>query len=145
MSTTFGMIKPEGLKYADNIEARIRNTGLKVEKKRKLILSVWQFENIYSHAKHNIPDVYESMKYYMTSNPVVILKVTGKSAVEKLLELRGCSNAAEARHGTIRKDYAGDQDYKTLYSKGEFAKNVFHASDSKEAQDMLDIFFRGKK
>ena len=142
---TFGMIKPEGLQYADDIEARIIAANLEVEEQKEMTLTEEQFEIIYSHAKYSIPEVYAALKEYMTSNPVKILCVSGEMAREKLLQLRGCSNAADTQPGTIRGDYAADQDYQTLNSQGKFAKNIFHAADADDAEEMIDIFFGGIK
>ncbi len=139
------MIKPEGLQYSDDIEARILAAGLEIEAKKEIILTGDQFERIYGSARDNIPNVYEGLKEYMTSNPVFVLCVTGENARVELMQLRGNSNAAEAQLRTIRGDYAKGQDYRTLYAEGKFAKNVFHAADAHDAEEMLKIFFGGQE
>ena len=143
-NTTFGMIKPEGIKYREDIEERIRRI-LEIEEEREVTLTDEQFERLYDHARPAIPNTYGAMKEYMLSSPVIILRVTGEDAIRKLLELRGCSNAADAMPGTIRGDYAKDQDYRVLYGQGKFAMNVFHAADAEDAQVMVDIFFGSKE
>jgi len=145
MGKTFGMIKPEGLQYSDDIETRIEKIGLEIIKKVDLTLNKEQFETIYGHAQEKVPNIYNKLMDYMTSNQVRILEISGEDVAERLLELRGASNAAEAFPGTIRGDYARDQDYKTLYSNREFAKNVFHAADPEEAEFMVKYFFGGKE
>lgn len=142
---TFGMIKPEGLRYADDIEKRILSAGLKIEEKKETVLTENQFEKLYGYTKNKIPDIYEAMKNYLTSNAANLLLITGENAKYKLLKLRGSSNASEAERGTIRGDYAREQDYETLYAQKKFAKNVFHSAEPSEADEMVDFFFRGKK
>jgi len=138
---TFGMIKPEGMQYSSDIEDRIYSCGLEIIEIKELVLTGEQFELIYGHSRERIPDVYDSLKSYMTSRPVAVMCVSGEGAVEKLLELRGASNAVDAKPGTIRGDYAKDQDYTVLYVRKEFARNVFHAADASEAEKMVRLFF----
>ena len=145
MNATFGMIKPEGMQYVDDILRRISGEGLRIEEKKTILLTVDELETIYGNARKKIPNVYEAMKNYMTINQVMILKVTGDDCIRRLLKLRGASNAADALPGTIRGDYAKDQDYGTLYRKGEFARNVFHAADESEAEEMVRHFFGAKR
>ncbi len=143
---TFGIIKPEGIerKLESEIFERIHEKGLIVDKSIRTILNEYQFQTIYGHVQEKIPKIYPKMQEYLTSNPVWLLEIKGKNAVEVLLQVRGASNATDAKPGTIRGDYAKDQDYKMTREKGQIAYNVFHASDSKEdAKQMLEIFFHG--
>ena len=135
---TFGMIKPEGMPYRQDILFRIRCKGLHVEDEQAIILSDEDCDTLYGHIRHKYPKKYTDMKEYLTTNESVILRVSGKDAANKLLDIRGHSNAALAEPGTIRGDYASDQDYTKLKS---FAKNVFHASDVDEAPVMIKHFF----
>jgi nucleoside-diphosphate kinase len=144
LEKTFAMIKPEGLVRADDIEARIIDAGLEIDARRDIILSEEQFELIYGHTRSSIPDVYDAMKSYLTSNYVRIFCVSGDDACARMLELRGSSNAADARPGSIRYDFARDQDYTVLYAEGKFAMNVFHSADADEAETMVMTFFGGR-
>jgi len=145
IESTFGMVKPEGLErhLVEEIEERIFATGLDIEEEESLVMSVEQFEMLYGHAKKSMtPAMYDKMKDYLTTNEVLVLKINGESAIEKLLKLRGSSNAKYAAPGTIRGDYARNQDYAELFKKGDIAKNVFHAADSAdEAKRDLILFF----
>lgn len=141
MQETFGLIKPEGVHLKKEILEKIISSGLTIAEIRELILTQTQFEKIYSSAKQKIPQVYDAMRDYMTSNQVILLRVSGKDAPARLLKLRGASNPCESKPGTIRGDYAKDQDYKILYEKREFAKNVFHAAEPSEANEMVEFFF----
>ena len=144
LEETFGMIKPEGIerKLVRNIEIRITDSGLFIVEKKRLIMIEYQFSMVYGHVKQNQPLIYDQLKEYMTTNPVIVLRVRGEEAVQRLSVLRGSSNPTEALPGTIRGDYAKDQDYNVLYKQRKIALNVFHASDSlEEANKMLKEFF----
>jgi len=141
---TFGMIKPEGLtrNLVEEILHRIREAGLEVEQKKEITLTVEQYTLLYGHIKQKQPRIYEPMKAYLTSNPCIVLVVKGRNAVTKLLEVRGSSNPADSSLGTIRGDYAKDQDYARCYDQGKPSLNVFHASDTKvEAERDINAFF----
>jgi len=141
---TFGLIKPETIErnLVNEIKNRIKNAGLIIEEKKRMVMTIDQFDLLYGHTKQKKPAIYEPMKEYMTSNSVEVLRISGVNAVERLLLLRGSSNPAEALPGTIRGDYAKDQDYKVLYERKKPALNVFHASDSREeARRDLKAFF----
>jgi nucleoside-diphosphate kinase len=141
---SFGLIKPEGIerKLVEEIERRISDSGLEIVREKEVVMKEEQFELVYGHAKEKIPNTYDMMKEYMTSNTSKILEVRGENAVERLLKLRGASNARYAAAGTIRGDFARDQDYDVAYDQGKLALNVFHASDSAdEAKIILKTFF----
>ena len=119
IENTFAMIKPEGIikGIVNNIEAKIISSGLEIVDKKRLILDDNQFELLYGRVKHRQPFIYESLKDHMTSNPVVMMKIRGEDAIARVLEMRGNSNPKDAQPGTIRGDYAKDQDYAELYNK----------------------------
>lgn len=139
------MIKPEGIVYKKEILERIVSSGLEIFETQEIVLSQEQFEILYGHVKVIIPRAYDDMKTYLTTNQVVILRVSGEDASRRLLRLRGASNPIDSEPGTIRIDYAKDQDYKVLLKRGEFARNVFHAAEVEEAEKMLIYFFGGLK
>ncbi len=141
---TFGLIKPEGLqrKLATEILRRIAAKGLLVEEKRIFVMNELQFELLYGHVKGKVPHLYPLMRNYLTNNQSMALIVGGEDALRMLLEIRGASNAADSPPGTIRGDYAKDQDYNRLIKEGKIALNVFHAADSKgEAARDIAAFF----
>lgn len=144
---TFGMIKPEAIErnLIGEIEKRIYDIGLTIEEKKRIIITDEQFNVLYGHTQEKRPEIYEPLKEYMTNNTVEVLKISGLDAVKRLLTLRGSSNPKDALPGTIRGDYAKDQDYDELYKQGKPSLNVFHASDNKEeAKRVLDAFFGGE-
>jgi len=139
---TFGLIKPEATPtIAADIEQRILDAGLSIRRKRTIRMDYEQFEHLYGQTKWSLPDIYEDMRPYFLGNEVTALHISGKDAVQKLLKLRGASNPSYAKKGTIRGDYAKDQDYRKLRT---FSKNMFHAADTEqEAKKDLETFFRG--
>lgn len=144
LERTFGMIKPEAIErgLVEEIERRIHDADLRIEDKKTVHMNEIQFESIYGHTKGKVPEIYSDLKEHLMKNPVYVLKISGCDAVNKLLRIRGSSNPAESLPGTIRGDYAKDQDYKKLLKLGKTAKNVFHASDSlEEARRDLHMFF----
>jgi nucleoside-diphosphate kinase len=108
-------------------------------------MSELQFELLYGHVKGKIPHLYPLMRNYLTGNQSMALVVGGEDAIKMLLEIRGASNAADSPPGTIRGDYAKDQDYGRLIREGKIALNVFHAADSEEeaAKDIAAFFGSG--
>jgi nucleoside-diphosphate kinase len=97
---------------------------------------------MYGHLKHTLPEIYHPLREYLVGNQVIALKISGKAAIQRLLELRGASNPKDAAPGTIRGDYAKDQDYELLLAQGKPSLNLFHAaSDRKEADSTLQSFF----
>jgi len=109
-------------------------------------MSEEQFNVLYGHIKEKRPKIYKSLREYMTNNSVIVMRVSGVNAIQTLLALRGSSNPSDSKPGTVRGDYAKDQDYTKLYDLRKPALNVFHASDNKEeAKRVLDAFFGDKK
>lgn len=142
---TFGMIKPESLerKLEDEFLERIRKKKLDIISKQQRTLTKEEIWKLYGHIKEKLPEIYAQMESYLSENPVMLLRIGGINALSRLLEIRGTSNASEAEIGTIRGDYASDQDYGELLRKGMMALNYFHASDTREEADqMLNLFFK---
>jgi nucleoside-diphosphate kinase len=70
---------------------------------------------------HEERPFYDSLTYFMSSGPVVVMVLEGENAIAKYREIMGATNYKEAAEGTIRKDFATD-----------IEKNVVHGSDSPE-------------
>ncbi len=76
-------------------------------------------------------DFYEPLIEYICSGPVVVMAVTGDSAISVLRTVVGKTDPKEASPGTVRGDLAM-----------EVSRNMIHAADSKEsAERELNIFF----
>lgn len=119
---TVVLIKPDGVakniigKIVDRFESKgLRIAGLKMVKLTQNVLDVW-----YVH--HKDKPFFPELSAFMMSTPVVAMIVEGEGAIQKVFDICGVTDPAEAAPGTIRKDFGE--------SKG---KNVVHRSDSAEA------------
>lgn len=133
MSQTYLMIKPElvaaqtiGEILAMLTANRFRITGL--ELKRLTAAQVGAF-----YAEHQGKAFYGDLVAYITSGPIVAVRLEKDNAVKDLRLLVGATNPAEAAPGTIR--YLYGQSLQT---------NGVHASDSDaSAARELGIVFGG--
>lgn len=122
MEKTVVLIKPDGVaknaigKIIDRFESQgLRIAGLKMVKLTQNILDTW-------YAHHKDKPFFPELSAFMMSSPVVAMIVAGDGAIQKVFDICGVTDPAEAAAGTIRKDFGE--------SKG---KNVVHRSDSVEA------------
>ncbi len=118
------LVKPDGVekniigKIIDRFEcAGLRVVALKMIQLTRPLLEVW-----YAHHKDKpfFPDIVKQM----TSTPVVAFVLEGENAVQKVFDICGPTDPAEANPGTIRKDFGVDK-----------PRNVVHRSDSVEAAE----------
>lgn len=122
MEQTVVLIKPDGVqknvigKIIDRFESQgLRIAGLKMIKLTQHILDTW-------YAHHKDKPFFPELSAFMMSTPVVAMIVEGEGAVQKVFDICGVTDPAEAAAGTVRRDFGE--------SKG---KNVVHRSDSAEA------------
>ena len=131
MNHTLAIIKPHavGSGNAGKIIAHLENSGFSIKAIKLLVLNREQAGAFYS--VHEGKPFYEELVDLMTSGPVIPMVLEADAAVEKLREVIGATDPAEATEGTVRKLYAE--------SKG---RNAIHASDSDEnAQVEMGFFF----
>lgn len=119
---TVVLIKPDGFakhiigKVIDRFEsAGLHLIALKMVKLTQPILDVW-------YAHHKDKPFFPSLSQQMMSTPVVAFVLEGEGAVQKVFDICGPTDPAEAAPGTIRKDFGVDKPH-----------NVVHRSDSAEA------------
>ena len=145
MQKTVGIIKPEAIErgLVDIILKRITNSGLTIEVQVKKKITPKEFDLIYGLVQE--PEwLHEARRNYLVSNEIIFLIVSGKNAVRRLFELRGKSDPNQISIGTIRGDFANDQDYSELRAKRKIALNVFHACDTEEEARVLINHLEGK-
>lgn len=128
---TVVLIKPDGMEQhiIGEIIRRFEAAGLVVVNLKMVqltqeILDVW-----YAHHKDKpfFPDVCRQMM----SRPVVAIVLEGEGAIQKVFDICGPTDPAEALPGTIRKDFGVDKPH-----------NVVHRSDSAEAaQKEIGLLF----
>ena len=85
------------------------------------------------YAEHREKPFFEELVEFITSTPVVAMRVRGEGAIKVMRTLMGSTNPAEAPPGTIRGDLALS-----------LPDNLVHGSDSPEsAKRELGLFFGG--
>ncbi len=119
---TVVLIKPDGVqkKVVGQIVSRFERAGLRLAALKMIrltpeILRVW-----YGH--HADKPFFPSLVADMTQTPVVAMILEGEGAIQKVFDICGVTDPAEAAPGTIRKDFGESK-----------PKNVVHRSDSAEA------------
>ena len=126
------LIKPDGMqkhvigKVVDRFEAAgLRLVALKMIKLTQPLLDVW-------YAHHKDKSFFADLSRQMMSTPVVAFIVEGDGAIQKVFDICGPTDPAEAAPGTIRKDFGVDKPH-----------NVVHRSDSVEAAEKeIGLLFR---
>jgi nucleoside-diphosphate kinase len=83
------------------------------------------------YAEHRDKPFFEELVEFITSTPVVAMRIKGEGAIKVMRNLMGSTNPAEATPGTIRGDLALS-----------LPDNLVHGSDSPEsAARELALFF----
>ena len=133
METTLIILKPDTIqrRLVGRILSRFEDKGLQLVAMKLTKLKRETAEEHYS--PHRGKPFYEGLVRYMTSNPVLVLALRGRNAIDVCRKLLGKTFGYEAEPGTIRGDFG--------ISK---SMNLVHASDSGEsALRELGIFFSG--
>ncbi len=96
---------------------------------KMLKLTKDQAESFY--AVHKERPFFQSLTYFMTSGPIVVMVLEGEDAIAGYRDIMGATDYREAAEGTIRRDFATD-----------IEKNIVHGSDSSEnAASEIGFFF----
>lgn len=129
---TVVLIKPDGFEkhIIGKIIDRFESAGLVVKALKMVrlthdILDVW-------YAHHKDKPFFPSLSAQMMSTPVVAFVLEGDGAIQKVFDICGPTDPAQAQPGTIRRDFGVDKPH-----------NVVHRSDSAEAaQKEIGLLFR---
>ncbi len=131
MEETLVLVKGDGVRrrLIGEIIGRIENKGLDIEALRLMDVNRELAEEHY--AEHREKPFFGELVEFITSSPVVAMRVRGQGAIKAMRNLMGSTNPADAAPGTIRGDLAlGMPD------------NLVHGSDSPEsAVRELKLFF----
>lgn len=121
---TLSIIKPDGVErnLIGKIVAMFEEQGLSVVASRMQILGQYEAEGFY--AVHKDRPFFGELVDYMCSGPVLLMVLEGENAIAKNREIMGATNPADAKPGTIRKQFG--------LSIGE---NTVHGSDGKETAE----------
>lgn len=133
MEQTLVLVKGDGVRrrLVGEIIRRIENKGLDIRTLQLMDVGRELAEEHY--AEHRDKPFFGELVEFITSTPVVAMRVEGEGAIKVMRNLMGVTNPAEAAPGTIRGDLALS-----------LPDNLVHGSDSPEsAARELDLFFGG--
>jgi nucleoside-diphosphate kinase len=102
---TLSIIKPDATRrnLTGQINARLEAAGLRILAQKRLRLTREQAEAFYAvHAERSF---FDDLCDFMISGPVVAQVLEGENAIVKNREIMGATNPANAKDGTIRKDF----------------------------------------
>jgi nucleoside-diphosphate kinase len=128
---TLVLVKGDGVRrrLIGEIVRRIEAKGLDIQTLQLMDVSRELAEEHY--AEHREKPFFEELVEFITSTPVVAMRVQGEGAIKVMRNLMGATNPAEAAPGTIRGDLALS-----------LPDNLVHGSDSPEsAERELGLFF----
>lgn len=131
MEETLVLIKGDGVRrrLIGEIIRRIEAKGLDIREMRLMDVSRELAEEHY--AEHREKPFFEELVEFITTTPVVAMRVGGESAIKVMRNLMGSTNPAGATPGTIRGDLALS-----------LPDNLVHGSDSPESAGReLKLFF----
>ena len=129
---TLSIIKPDAVErnLQDQIKNEFKNKGFEILKEKKIHISKDEAEKFYK--VHESKPFYKDLCSYLSSGPIVVMKLQKDNAVSENRKLMGATNPEDAEEGTLRKKYGISID-----------KNSVHGSDSIEnAKIELDFFFK---
>jgi len=131
LEQTLVLVKGDGVRrrLIGEIIRRIEAKGLDIETLQLMNVGRELAEEHY--AEHREKPFFEELVEFITSTPVVAMRVQGEGAIKVMRNLMGSTNPAEAAPGTIRGDLALS-----------LPDNLVHGSDSPEsAERELGLFF----
>jgi nucleoside-diphosphate kinase len=129
--STLLILKPDAVRRGliGEVIGRIERAGLRIDAIRMMEIERDLAERHY--AEHVQKPFFAELVDFITSGPVVVVKVTGPDAVATLRALMGATDPAKADKGTIRGDLGTDM-----------PQNLVHGSDAEEsAARELALFF----
>jgi len=132
MERTLTIIKPDAVQrnLAGKILARLEAEGFLLLALKMIRLSQQDAERFYQ--VHRERPFFRSLTSYMASGPVIPVMLQRDNAIQKLREVMGATNPAQAAAGTIRQEHGIDVE-----------KNSIHGSDAPETAAWELAFFFG--
>ena len=131
MEETLVLVKGDGVRrrLVGEIIRRIEGKSLDIDAMKLMDVGRELAEEHY--AEHRDKPFFEELVAFITSTPVVAMRIKGEGAIKVMRNLMGSTNPAEAAPGTIRGDLALS-----------LPDNLVHGSDSPEsAARELGLFF----
>ena len=133
MEETLVLVKGDGVRrrLVGEIIRRIEAKSLDIDAMKLMNVGRDLAEEHY--AEHRDKPFFGELVEFITSTPVVAMRIKGEGAIKAMRALMGATNPAEAAPGTIRGDLALSM-----------PDNLVHGSDSPEsAERELKLFFGG--
>jgi nucleoside-diphosphate kinase len=133
MEQTLVLVKGDGVerRLIGEIIRRIEAKSLDIRTMQMMDVSRELAERHY--AEHREKPFFGELVEFITTTPVVAMRIEGEGAIGVMRRLMGSTNPAEAAPGTIRGDLALS-----------LPNNLVHGSDSPEsAERELKLFFGG--
>jgi nucleoside-diphosphate kinase len=131
LEETLVLVKGDGVRrrLVGEIIGRLERKGLEIGGLQLMDVSRELAEEHY--AEHREKPFFEELVEFITSTPVVAMRIRGEGAIGTVRNLMGATNPANAAPGTIRGDLALSM-----------PDNLVHGSDSPEsATRELKLFF----
>jgi len=131
---TFVLIKPNAMKkqVAGAIIQKFQSQNLKIKGIKMMKVSQELCKTFYQ--EHEDKPFFQQLIQFISSDPVIVLVLSGDQAVRSVREIMGDTDPTKAKPGTIRFEY-GDS----------LSENAVHGSDSlKSAKRELALFFDSK-
>ncbi|MBG55870.1 MAG: nucleoside-diphosphate kinase [Deltaproteobacteria bacterium] len=130
---TLSIIKPDGVRrnIVGKILGRFEENNLNIVATKMIHMTISEAEGFY--AVHSDRPFFGELTRFMSSGPVLVSILEGENSVSQHREIMGSTNPAEAKEGTIRREYAE--------SLGE---NTVHGSDSVENAAVEIAYFFSK-
>ena len=127
LQRTLSILKPDATRR-NIINAKIEESGLNIISQTRLQLSLPQAQAFYAvHAERSF---FGELCQFMISGPVVVQVLEGTDAVTKYRDIMGATNPANAKEGSIRREFAES-----------IEANSVHGSDSAENAAVEISFF----
>jgi nucleoside-diphosphate kinase len=119
MEQTLAIIKPDAVQrhLAGKILARLEAEGFVVLGLKMVLLSKRDAERFYQ--VHRERPFFDGLTSYMASGPAMAIVLQRDNAIQKLREIMGATNPAQAAPGTLRQEYGIDVE-----------RNAIHGSDA---------------
>ena len=129
---TLSIIKPDAVER--NLEGQIKEifirNGFRIIEEKKIQINKSEAEKFYK--VHETKPFYNELCNYLSSGPIIVMKLQKENAIFENRELMGSTNPKDAKEGTLRKKFGLSID-----------KNSVHGSDSLENANIeLDFFFK---
>lgn len=128
---TLSIIKPDAVAggHAGEILTLIEQAGFRIRGMRMLHLSKPEAEGFYE--VHREKGFFPGLVEFMTEGPVIVMALERENAIQKLREIMGATDPAQAAEGAIRRRFGT-----------AIQRNAIHGSDGPDTADFeLRYFF----